>query len=190
MADTPPDTGMGPDIPTTASRSTRRTRRLAIIGALALVLVAGAVLVGVKSTGARSGTLNTNGMTLVDSTMSCTTYWDQGGYTHPSVSFSWTPVNGGQTMANGGSRDAQFSIFDGTTVWYAAASIPQTGYSDSDTYVKNFSPFTAKLTKTMWVGSRSGRTMTITWGGKDYWDIQGLHKGIDTKYSEIWCAGI
>ena len=57
MTDTAPDTGMGPEAPATAVSSTRRTRRLAIVGALALVLVAGAVLVGVKTTGARSGSL-------------------------------------------------------------------------------------------------------------------------------------
>ena len=55
MTATPPSTGMEADTPATTTRSTRRTRRLAIIGALALVLVAGAVLVGVKTTGARSG---------------------------------------------------------------------------------------------------------------------------------------
>ena len=59
MADTSSDTGMGPDVPTTTARSTRRTRRMAIIGALALVIVAGAVLVGVKTTGARSGAIST-----------------------------------------------------------------------------------------------------------------------------------
>lgn len=48
-------TGMGPDAPATATRSSRRSRRLAIVGALALVLVAGAVFVGVKTTGARGG---------------------------------------------------------------------------------------------------------------------------------------
>ena len=55
MTAIPNDTGMGPEAPATATRSIRRTRRLAIVGALALVLVAGAVLVGVKTTGARSG---------------------------------------------------------------------------------------------------------------------------------------
>ena len=55
MTATPNDTGMGPEAPATTTRSSRRTRRLAIVGALALVLVAGAVLVGVKTTGARSG---------------------------------------------------------------------------------------------------------------------------------------
>lgn len=57
MTATSPDNDMGPDTPSSSARSTRRTRRLAIIGALALVIVAGAVLVGVKTTGARSGTL-------------------------------------------------------------------------------------------------------------------------------------
>ncbi|MCX6460627.1 MAG: hypothetical protein NTZ03_09995 [Actinobacteria bacterium] len=57
MTETSSDNDMGPDTPASPARSTRRTRRLAIIGALALVLVAGAVLVGVKTTGARSGAL-------------------------------------------------------------------------------------------------------------------------------------
>jgi len=51
---------MGSDLPVTTTRSIRRTRRVAIIGALALVLVAGAVLVGVKTTGARSGALSSS----------------------------------------------------------------------------------------------------------------------------------
>ena len=55
MTDAPNDTGMGSDVPATTTRSTRRTRRLTVIGALALVLVAGAVLVGAKASGARSG---------------------------------------------------------------------------------------------------------------------------------------
>jgi len=57
MTDTSNGTGMGPQTPATTTRSSRRTRRIAIISTLALVLVAGAVLVGVKTTGARSGAL-------------------------------------------------------------------------------------------------------------------------------------
>ena len=59
MTDTPPDTGMGPETPVTTARSTRRTRRLAIIGVLALVLIAGAVFVGAQVTGSRSGATTT-----------------------------------------------------------------------------------------------------------------------------------
>lgn len=71
MTVTPPSTGMGPEVPATTTRSTRRTRRLTIIGALALALVAGAVLVGVGTTGARSGasytgaTCATNGTCVI-----------------------------------------------------------------------------------------------------------------------------
>ena len=57
MTDAPNDTGMVSDVPATTTPSTRRTRRLTVIGALALVLVAGAVLVGAKASGARSGSL-------------------------------------------------------------------------------------------------------------------------------------
>ena len=57
MTDIQPDTGMGPETPATSTRSNRRTRRLAIVGALALVLVAGALLVGVKTTGGGSGAI-------------------------------------------------------------------------------------------------------------------------------------
>ncbi|MEI6372562.1 MAG: hypothetical protein WCP26_02160 [Actinomycetes bacterium] len=64
MTDSSDDRGMGTDEPATANRSTRRTRRLAIVGALALVLVAGAVLVGVKTTGARSGALSSTNATV------------------------------------------------------------------------------------------------------------------------------
>ncbi|MEI6372800.1 MAG: hypothetical protein WCP26_03370 [Actinomycetes bacterium] len=61
MNPTPADEGIAPEAPSDASpstRSKRRTRRLSIIGALALILIAGAVLVGIKSTGARSGAIN------------------------------------------------------------------------------------------------------------------------------------
>ena len=65
MTDTSHDHGMGSDEPTT--HSGRHTRRLAIVGVLAIVLVAGAVLVGVKSTGARSGAT-----TSTNATVTCT----------------------------------------------------------------------------------------------------------------------
>ena len=64
MTDTSHDHGMGADEPTT--HSGRHTRRLAIVGVLAIMLVAGAVLVGVKSTGARSGALSST-----DATVTC-----------------------------------------------------------------------------------------------------------------------
>ncbi len=67
MAETPPDTSMGPETPATTARSSRRTRRVAIIGALALVLVAGAVLVGAQVTGSRAGATTTD----VIGTVSC-----------------------------------------------------------------------------------------------------------------------
>ena len=57
--DTDPDTGMGSDVPPDSTRVTPRARRMAIIGVIALVLVAGAVVVGVRTTGARSGALTT-----------------------------------------------------------------------------------------------------------------------------------
>ena len=62
MTDTSHDHGMGADESTT--HSGRHTRRLAIVGVLALVLVAGAVLVGVKSTGARSGATTSTNVTV------------------------------------------------------------------------------------------------------------------------------
>ena len=62
MTAAPHDNGMGSDEP--PARSARHTRRLAIVGALALVLVAGAVLVGVKTTGARSGALSSTNATV------------------------------------------------------------------------------------------------------------------------------
>jgi hypothetical protein len=53
-------TSMGSDMFPTAdgsnARTSRRKRRVAIAGALALVVVAGAIIVGVTTTGSRSGT--------------------------------------------------------------------------------------------------------------------------------------
>ena len=102
MADTSSDAGMGPDVPATTTRSTRRTRRLAIIGAVALVVVAGAVLGGAQVTGSRSGT------TVPDlvGTVSCT----KGGSTTFApldganwVTFTWLDqygtVKGGPVSA-------------------------------------------------------------------------------------------
>jgi len=73
MTEPSPDTGMGSDLPVTTTRSIRRTRRVAIIGALALVLVAGAVLVGVKTTGARSGALLTSATRVTLPGLKCKT---------------------------------------------------------------------------------------------------------------------
>ncbi|CAB4962803.1 unannotated protein [freshwater metagenome] len=55
------DTGVSHE--QTASRASRRTRRMVIVGALAIVLVAGLVLVGAKTNGARSGALVAGSLT-------------------------------------------------------------------------------------------------------------------------------
>jgi len=91
MTATPPDTGMGPATPAVSTRSTRRTRRLAIVGALALVLVAGAVLVGVTTTGARSGLLSSTA-TKVNTGLYCFRSYnaDYSGDTgDPTVWLAW-----------------------------------------------------------------------------------------------------
>jgi len=87
MTDTPNSTGMGTDEPT-GNRSTRRTRRLAIVGALALVLVAGAVLVGVKTTGARSGALSST-----NATVTCAFVERPVQGQPPPMYFAYDPVN-------------------------------------------------------------------------------------------------
>ena len=60
-------TSMGSDMLPTAegsnARTSRRKRRVAIAGALALVVIAGAVIVGVTTTGSKSGGLANNGNT-------------------------------------------------------------------------------------------------------------------------------
>ncbi len=63
-------TSMGSDMFPTAdgsnARTSRRKRRVAIAGALALVVIAGAVIVGVTTTGSRSGTLYTSQASMTD----------------------------------------------------------------------------------------------------------------------------
>jgi len=106
----------------TASRSSRRNRRMVLIGALALVLVAGVVLVGVQINGARSGAL-VGAITCVNS---------DNGDSNQSV--SWTDdadTTGGTYIINyyaaGGSQVARvpgnvanttykWSLPSGTTV--------------------------------------------------------------------------
>jgi len=110
MTETPPDTGMGAEAPATTTRSTRRTRRLAIIGALALVLIAGAVLVGTKVTGSRSGTVSTGAYGTVTCTRgSTTTYKYSTAYTPKTGTVRFTWLNSGNqnvgsftpTLSNG-----------------------------------------------------------------------------------------
>jgi hypothetical protein len=96
MTATPPDTGMGPETPFVTTRSIRRTRRLTIVGALALVLVAGAVLVGVTTTGARSGSLSSTA-TKVNTSLTCSRSWrmeDEEDYNHPLQQLWWTIPSG------------------------------------------------------------------------------------------------
>lgn len=104
MTDTPNATGMGPDVPATATRSTRRTRRLAIIGALAIVLIAGAVLVGARVTGSRSGasvgfvTCKVGGQTYFSST---------SGVSY--VQYDWYNSAGTLIFGSGAYGSGQFS---------------------------------------------------------------------------------
>ena len=92
MTEPSPDSGMGPDLPATTTRSTRRTRSVAIIGALALVLVAGAVLVGVKTTGARSGALSISATRVTLPGLACkhAVIPQGGGWVPVIVGMEWT----------------------------------------------------------------------------------------------------
>ncbi len=61
MSETPNSAGNGPDEPVGSSRQRHRNRNLVIIGAIALVLVAGTTLVGSLTSGGRSGTVTSIG---------------------------------------------------------------------------------------------------------------------------------
>lgn len=61
MSETPASEGMGPEEPMGSSRQRHRNRNLVIIGAIALVLVAGTTLVGSLTSGGRSGTVTSIG---------------------------------------------------------------------------------------------------------------------------------
>jgi len=61
MSETPASEGMGPEESMGSSRSHHRNRKLVIIGAIALVLVAGTALAGSLTSGSRSGAATTVG---------------------------------------------------------------------------------------------------------------------------------
>jgi len=113
MTDTPLDTGMGPDVPATTTRSTRRTRRLAIIGALALVLIAGTVLVGAQVTGSRSGATSSGSYGTVVCTLGSTTKLTPSSTYTPnpssSVRFTW--------QDDYGNNKGSFSPSSSSGVW-------------------------------------------------------------------------
>ncbi len=163
MADAPADTGTGPDVPaaTTTTRSTRRTRRLAIIGALALVLVASAVLVGVKTTGARSGTVSTGATKSASVTLSCYRYSTNASSSYPTnIQLSWSALPSGSSTP---------------TVW------ERQGVAGNFTYVSpgtniNYYPTNALFV----VPNGNGRTLVVTWRPAGT-------TGDDTTYAELWC---
>ena len=163
MSETPPDTGMGPDEPAASPRSARRNRRLAIVGALALVLVAGAVLVGVTTSGSRSGTLAATA-TRVNASMSCMRSLDSNNY--PNVYLDWT-------IPTGTARGTTFRVFlKTTTPTYA------------DTSAKASKQFTTTYPSTSmeveYTAANANQTYVLTWG-------RTSSTGADDKYDEFLC---
>ena len=59
----------------TPGRSSRRTRRLAIVGVLALVLVGGIAIVAATTNGARSGSITSAGFTCVTDSNGTSVEW-------------------------------------------------------------------------------------------------------------------
>ena len=159
MADTSHDRGMGADEP--PARSARHTRRLAIVGALALVLVAGAVLVGVKTTGARSGTVSTGATKSASVTLSCYRYSTNASSSYPTnIQLSWSALPSGSSTP---------------TVW------ERQGVAGNFTYVSpgtniNYYPTNALFV----VPNGNGRTLVVTWRPAGT-------TGDDTTYAELWC---
>ena len=165
MTATPPENGMGPEAPVATARSARRTRRLAIIGALALVLVAGAVLVGVTATGSRSGTLSTQA-TKVDTKMWCSRSYRmefEEDYRFPNVWLVWT-------------------IPSGTTAGTAFSAYQRTGTSPNFTYSALLGSTALSSINFDVATHQTGQTYVITWG-------RATPTVEDTKYSEVWCSG-
>ena len=145
MADTSHDRGMGADEP--PARSARHTRRLAIVGALALVLVAGAVLVGVKTTGSRSGALTSS-----SATVTCAFVEQAVEGQPPPMHFPYDAVNlkvtqqssltGVVLTLNVRGGTANLSISDPDSIRTTTTSLGAAGsaaIAKSATYLENFS---------------------------------------------------
>ena len=172
MTATPPDTGMGPETPSVTTRSIRRTRRLTIVGVLALVLVAGAVLVGVTTTGARSGSLSTEA-TKVNTSLYCFRSYnaDYAGDTgDPTVWLAWklpsdAPVD---TVYRAYQRTNSLAPFTYSGELGRAQKSDLARLADGSIAI-DFS-----------VTDTSAQTYVITWG-------RATQTGEDTKYSEVLC---
>jgi len=167
MTATPPDTGMGPATPSVSTRSTRRTRRLAIVGALALVLVAGAVLVGVTTTGARSGTLST-AATKVNTSLTCSRSWRMEydeDYNHPLQQLWWTIPSGTPTGTT-------FNAYQRT-----GTSPPYTYSATSGSWTTTSSVTFGAIEFEVSLG-KPASTYVITWGASSTGDLY---------YSEVSC---
>jgi len=174
MTATPPGTGMGPENPVTSTRSAKRTRRMIVVGALALVLVAGAVLVGVRTAGTRSGALSSAAVN-VNTGLHCSRDYNaeySGDTSNPDVWLIWNIPAGSP----------------GSTVYRA---YQRTGTKPAFTY-------SAELTSTVqsqaahWASgggiafafdtpNTSAQTFVITWG-------RTTSTGEDTMFSEVLCA--
>ena len=163
MSETPPDTGVGPDEPAATPRSARRNRRLAIVGALALVLGSGTVLLGITTSGSRSGTLAT-AATRVNASMSCMRSLDSNNY--PNVYLDWT-------IPTGTARGTTFRVFVKTsTPTYA-----DTTARASKEYTSSYPSTSMEVDYT---AANTSQTYVLTWG-------RTSSTGTDDKYDEFLC---
>ena len=167
MTATPPDNGMGPETPSGTTRSTRRTRRLTIVGVLALVLVAGAVLVGVTTTGARSGKLSTVA-TKVNTGLTCSRNWRmeyEEDYNHPLQELWWTIPNGtpAGTTFNAYQRTGTSPPYTYSATLGSWTTNPQVTFGAIEIEVPTGTP---------------AQTYVITWGASSAGDLY---------YSEVLC---
>jgi hypothetical protein len=167
MTETPTDTGMGSDIPPTSTRSTRRTRRLAIIGALALVLVAGVVVIGLRAEGSRSGALSSTA-TKVSARITCVT-----GYNIQNGSLYYTD------------RYIVLYFPTGTPAGSVFTAYERFGMSPNFTYStgRASGAITAVQAQVSFsiptVRYPGGQTFVVTWSPNS--------SGEDTLFSEIYC---
>jgi len=173
MTDTQPDTGMGSEEPVTTSRSTRRTRRIGIIGALAGVVVIGAVLIGVMTGGSRSGAIASSA-TQVSITATCSTI--------PGVersSFNPTiPAKSKITFTANAST--HFDAATTVQVWLRTSVNPD-AYSvqttETNAVTATAGAYAGDIT---FEHAASGQTYAVSWGGANH--------VADPYYSLAWCA--
>ena len=134
------------------------------MGALALVLVAGAVLVGVTTSGSRSGSLSTTA-TKVSALKSCSRSLNSDNM--PNVYLSWN-------IPADTPRGTTFRVFLKST----SPTYPDTSAKASKQFTTTYPSSSMEVEYT---AANADQTYVLTWG-------RSSSAGVDDKYDEFFCA--